>query len=350
MLKKCLFATIATISAAALSVLIECPANAIINYGSMVRNTTAPTGSYADSGWQYAGFYGNNSPVWPVSENWALQAAHTNPAVGSVVLLNGQNHTVVETSFLAGTDMALVRVATPFATYAPLYSGGDETGREMMVFGSGFNLKDQPILQPIPGTTTNRMVGHTFRNEGPTYSWGRNSVARSRVIEANGIVMDTLYSTYDRPTLDDGSLNPNSVGADEAMAGFGDSSGGVFIQQDGQWRLAGIIYAIDSGIYHNEFAPAPPTPDGPWVGAISDYRDMWVSNRNGVRERVTGPDPIGAGFYSSRIATYRSWIDATTGQTAGLGVTVVPEAGTAQLALLGAGCLAAGTVVLRRRR
>lgn len=332
------FATLATATT------VLRPANAIIQYGSQRRAITAPTGAYADSGWQHTGLILNSSIAWPISPNWALQAQHTTGGnqLGNLITLNGVEHTIVESVQYPGSDLALVRVDNPFATWAPMYDGSDEQGRETMVIGRGFNVKDQPII-----SLGGHDVGHTLKNADEdgdhVLAWGRNAVAETKIINVGGVIGDTLYMTYDKPKLDDGSPNPNSVGGEEATAGFGDSGGGIFIQQGGQWRLAGVIWAIDAGIFYDE------TAGGPYLGAISDYRDMWVDNGKGGREYVDGPDPIGAGFYATRVSTYRDFIDTTTKQTRGIGATVVPEAGTGLLAVLGVGCLALGTTLARRR-
>lgn len=328
---------------AAIATVVASPAQAIIRYGSMNRAITAPTGAYANSGWQYTGIIANNNVAWPISPNWALRATHTTGGGAlETIMLNGVAHPIVENVPLVGTDVTLVRVENAFSTFAPMYQGGGEVGEEMMVIGRGFSVKDQPIVAEITG----RNVGHTFKNADAdgdhVLAWGRNRVRDARELNINGVVTDILYATYDKPTLDDGSPNPNSEGADEALAAPGDSGGGVFIRQDNEWRLAGLVWAIDAGIYYNE------TSGAPYWGAISDYRDMWVDKQGGGRELVTGPDPLGAGFYASRVSTYREFIDTTTGQTRDLG-TVVPEAGTAPLALLGGAGVAFAALVRRRR-
>jgi hypothetical protein len=65
-------------------------------------------------------------------------------------------------------------------------------------------------------------------------SWGQNVV--SGFDAYNGVSLTSLLK-----------FNFDSTGiANEAALSTGDSSGGVFINSLGQWKLAGINYAVDS--------------------------------------------------------------------------------------------------------
>ena len=332
--------------AALLLPLLAAPsANALILYGSEKRNTTAPTGAFANSGWDDAGFIGGfnanndfiiNNCTWPVSSNWAMRAYHTTGDGTGDIYMDGVPHHIVQTVHLAGTDVAMSQVDTPFPRYASLYQGSATPGANEMIFGSGFNEKDQPIYTP----GTNQIGGWTFKNGSNPYSWGRNQVSDTVDVAIGANTTNTLYATFDKPTLDDGSPNPMSVGADEAMAGFGDSAGGVFLQQDGQWKLAGVIYAIDSGVYYDANGNTPN------FGAIFDARGLYgdfpsdPNNPNSAPFRhmiggsytVNNEPGISAyslGFYATNLSHYNDFIDANLHSA-----VAAPEWGTLALLLL----------------
>jgi len=150
--------------------------------------------------------------------------------------------------------------------------------------------------------------------------WGRNTVA--------AIIDDPDHAASDLPQLLVASFDANAT-ADEAHLGGGDSGGGVFIQQNNTWRLAGINYAVegpyktsdpgdaflasifdDGGLYHSEgpdtwvFTPDLPTDQPgsffatrikarlPWIQSVLAL-PLWpvlleASNVTGPYTAVTG--------------------------------------------------------------
>lgn len=350
--------------AAAAALITACaptPARAVLLFGGDGSpNLSAPTGQYANSGYDNAAFYLNynidpNVCTWPISPTWAIRAQHTVQEGTGSILQDGIPHTIVRTVNLPGTDLALSEVDTPFPRYSQMYQGVAAPGSEEMIFGHGFQNKGAPIYTP---GTTDHLAGWTFANTYNQYGWGRNLLQETTNVQIGSSVTNCLYSTFNAPTLDDGTPNPQFLGNDEATAAFGDSSGGVFIKQDGVWKLAGCIYAIDAGVY------TEPNGTTPWTGAIFDARGMYAdfpvdpNNPNGPTSRqvvggantindLPGSSAYSLGFYATSMNTYSGFINDTISR--GSGVVVAPEAGTLALTA-GAAWASAAALLIRRRR
>lgn len=356
-----IFGTTATMAAIATTLL---PAQAVIRFGSPDQKYIAPTGEYASIPWGTVAFrtFGTSKPAaWPISPNWALRAKHlAGGVVGYDVDQNGTLHNVVQSVQVAGTDLELIRVTQPFSSYFHMYNGGDEIGKELVMFGPSNQIKAAPVFSEGTGRFNGWLPGGLPIPPGPGEStllnWGRNKV--TGFVDVFGT--ETIYTTFDAPTLLGGAPNPDSLGDDEAIGFNGDSSGAFFIQQAGEWRLAGVIYAVDATYFKQADTNVT-------LGAIFDARDLWQDvpvdpnfpNGPKVRVRITGDDPNTAaiednpvpfGTYASRVSTYRGSIDTITGQTFGLGPVLVPESGTGQLVVLGVGSALLGLGIVRRRR
>lgn len=331
------------------------PSHAVILFGEPDTKYIAPTGEYASIPWGKVAYNiidDKKNPAWAISPNWALRANHVGGGrTGYAIEQNGVTYTVVESVNVAGSDLELVRVSQPFSSFFNMYRGGDEVGKEIAMFGTSNAGRDDNARVISEGTGRfNGWLAGTPASPQPGESgdlnWGRNQV---RGIEKVGST-ETLYATFDAPTLPGGGANPHSVGAEEGIVYNGDSGGAFFIQQAGEWRLAGVVYAVDAAYFKESDTQQS-------LGAIFDARDLWVDEPvdpnfpDGPKKRVriAGLEPVPFGSYASRVSTYRGSIDAITGQTAGLGV-VVPEAGTGQLIMLGSGLFGVAGMVLARRR
>ena len=93
-----------------------------------------------------------------------------------------------------------------------------------------------------------------------------------------------------------------SGGDNEAFLSGGDSSGGVFIQSGGVWRLAGINYGIEG-----PFAIDSTEPE--FFGAIFDASGLYTGGILMPNDGYLRP----AHFYSTRISTRLSWIESIIG-------------------------------------
>ena len=118
--------------------------------------------------------------------------------------------------------------------------------------------------------------------------WGENSVAE--IFPYNG--HDLLYATFDANGLDE-----------EAHLSGGDSGGAVFVQDEGEWKLAGVNYAIDE-LYQDVDG------GGSLTAAIFDARGYFEESGDspGQYVEITGDQNVPTGFYASRISTELAWI------------------------------------------
>ncbi len=89
----------------------------------------------------------------------------------------------------------------------------------------------------------------------------------------------------------------------ECHLSVGDSGGGLFVQEAGVWKLAGIHYAVD-GPFATDSAGS-----NLFNGALFDARGFYVDNGAGGWQLFgSGPVPVPSGFYSTQIAARLPWI------------------------------------------
>ncbi len=258
------------------------PARAVILLGTAdpTANTTAPTGSLANSGWQYqgtfVGFLGT-----PIAPNFFITAAHIGGAPGATFTYQGVNYDLVQGFYDPFTDLVIWQVNGTFPSFAPLYTSGGETGQRLVVFGRGTQRGTEVIKNATPR-------GWLWGAGDGVQRWGENFVTS---IVSGGPLNDYVYATFDAT----GSAN-------EAHLSVGDSAGAVFIQDGALWKLAAINYAVDGPIYTTN------TGGGAFDGALYDARDFYYRNEDNTYSLIAGPTAVPTGFYSSRIFSRLAWI------------------------------------------
>jgi hypothetical protein len=252
------------------------------------HNTTPPAGDLADSGWQWQGnwrgFVGT-----PIAPEWFITARHLAGGVGELFHFAGESYRTTAVFRDTASDLALWRVCGRFPAFAPLYGGADEVGRECVLFGRGRGRGALVVVTNEAGEAVLR--GWEWGGGNGTLRWGRNRVA---ALKPYGETPDGLLSA----TFDENG------GPDEAMLTGGDSGGGLFIQREGRWELAGVAFAVDG--------PFRLSADGESLhAALFDMAGLFVEE-DGVWTRVPRrPEPQPAALYASRIAARREWILAT---------------------------------------
>ena len=112
------------------------PAQALvfITSGDPTFNTTAPGGALTDSGWQFQGQWSGLLGT-PVAPNFFLAAKHGGGTVGGAFSYQGSGYLTTAKFDHPTADLTLWQVASAFPTYAPLYTGTDEAGKNLVVFG-----------------------------------------------------------------------------------------------------------------------------------------------------------------------------------------------------------------------
>jgi hypothetical protein len=257
------------------------PGVILLGTGDPNVNTGPPTRDLANSGWQYEGFFGAYLGT-PIAPQFFITAKHVNGA-GTSILFANVSHDLVEGFNDPYSDLTIWRVTGTFPTFAPLYSGADETGQRLVVIGRGTQRGEEVIKNGV-------VHGWDWGTSDSVRRWGENVVTS---IVRGGPANDYVYATFD----------PTGPVA-EAHLSSGDSGGAVYIREAGTWKLAGINYAVDGPYYFND------NGSGGFDGALFDTRDFYYQDSaNPVHYTlIDGPTPVPSGFYSTRISSKRAWI------------------------------------------
>jgi hypothetical protein len=296
---------------------------AIVFYstGDANHNTAAPTGIYADSGWQYQGYFGSFLGTM-ISPQHFITVQHIGTQGSTFIHKAAMNGGPADVTYtvnsaangglgywdITGTDFRVYQVNETFTSYAELYTGTLEIGSTLVTMGRGGLRGDEVI-----------MSGESKGWEAGVYDgiarWGANVVTGVQPFGTSQL----LVSEFNRVGLDE-----------EAFLTVGDSGGGVFILDGGSWKLAGLNYAADGPFDTN----ADPNDNSDCYGAIYDRGGLYESDGlGGWNQNPNTPFDQPANFYASRISS-----------SAGAILSVVPEPGSAVLVMLGA------VVAIRRRR
>jgi len=301
------------------------PCQAIVFYGTSdsMHNTTAPTGIFQNSGWQYEGLYGAYLGTM-IAPQYFITAQHFgtqgNTFTQSSIFNGGSDVTYnIDTAAnsgmgywdIAGTDLRIFKINESFSSYAPLYTGASEVGLTLVTNGRGGPRGADVLVSSVLHGWQNGAADGNAR-------WGSNKVS-------------SIYSSA-LGDLITANFSANGT-AEEATLSGGDSGGGVFVNDGGIWKLAGVNYSIDGRFDTNNT-----------VGDSSDF-DAALFDRGGLYQ---GSDSFGwsfvpnlsqdnpASFYASRISSNSAAI---------MSIAVVPEPHSAFLVLIAA----LGYVTQRRR-
>ena len=245
--------------------------------GDPAANTTAPTGTLANSGWQYEGIFGNYLGT-PIAPHFFITAQHIGQDSDKLVY-RGANYTIVKSFDDPGTDLRIFQVTQTFSAFAPLYTGSDEVGKHLVVIGRGTQRGTEV-------RSSGNLRGWEWGSSDEVERWGENVVAAIKQRPPGG---DTLYALFDKAGL------PN-----ESHLSVGDSGGAVFLDDHGVWKLGGINYDVDGAFYTG------PNGAGSFLAALFDQRGFYDENR----QFVSGSTPKPSGFYASRISSRVEWIDS----------------------------------------
>jgi hypothetical protein len=260
------------------------------------RNTSAPTGDLAGSGWQYEGQFGAFLGT-AIAPNYFITASHIGGSVGEPFTYNGQSYATTAMFDDPASDLRIWKVDGTLGTYAPLDTTGPAAGQRIVLNGRGTQRGDAIL------TSAGQTAGWRWGAADGAQSWGASTVAGTT--DGGSGVGTLLRATFD---------------GTNATVSSGDSGGGVFLNDNGSWRLAGVTYAVES--------------------------EGLVDGQN-----ITGAALVGQSLYASGVAANQAWIHSVIGDVSAVSnpvatVPAVPEPASVGLAAVGL-VTAAG---LRRRR
>jgi hypothetical protein len=207
------------------------PVSAIIIKQAPGRNLVAPAGEFAGRGWEFTGQWGGFLGT-PIAPHYFVTAKHLGGVVGQKLLYRGKYYTSVETFPCPDSDLAIWRVAEAFPAWAPLYTGNQEIGKTVFLTGCG-TARGAPVR-----TTQGKLCGWRWGADDHRQSWGMNRISSTLVYTQPKAQWknEILSIAFDQ----DGSPQ-------EGIVSGSDSGGPIFLHDtDGTWKLAGIIYGVDS--------------------------------------------------------------------------------------------------------
>ena len=241
-------------------------------------NTTAPAG---DQGWSNVGQVVNDGCIY-LGSGWVITAHHVvvteNVSSSTPVVLNGNNYYPVAGSFHqlttdvngspTGADLEMFQLQTtpPDLSGLSIAGGTYDTSMAFTAIGYGWGrAADITYWDAAWNETTSSLAVYEGYKWGPNFGtkrWGTNTLTTTTI----DVEPDDYGTTQFLTTTFDQNNNPN-----EMQAAQFDSGGGVFVQQDGVWKLAGIIVTtsdIDNSTAQNR-------PDGLAVyGDQTDFADL----------------------------------------------------------------------------
>jgi len=135
-------------------------------------NTTAPTGTLANSGWQWVGYWGSFQGA-PIGPHHFLAARHIGGTVGDPFILNGVTYTTTAVFDDTLSDLRIWQISGTFPTWAPLYRNSDETSRSLIVFGRGWT-RGAEVREVTDAKNT--LCGWLWVAGDGRLRWGQNTV------------------------------------------------------------------------------------------------------------------------------------------------------------------------------
>jgi hypothetical protein len=284
---------------------IALPVRAVIfiSTGDPTQNTTDPGDG---SGWQWQGQWGSFLGT-AIGPDYFVTAKHVGGSVGQTFTYQGTSYTTTASFSDPNADLTIWQVNGTFSSYAQLYTGSDEAGQQLTVFGRGTQRGDAV-------TVNGNLAGWLWGPGDGVQRWGQNRV--SGIQDYGGSLGQMLVMNFDA-----GSGLPY-----EATLSPGDSGGGVFIQQNGVWKLAGLNYGVVTGFQFT---------------ATSDPFNAAIFNANGLYYNFGGSTGVqlitsdgSAPWVATRISADAAWINGITGVPEPASFTTIFGGGLGLLALL----------------
>ena len=271
--------------------------------GDPSYNTNAPSGTLTNSGWQYEGQW----YIWlgtPIAPTFFLTAHHVNGNVGDPLILNGFSYKTVAFYDDPDSDLRIWKVAQTFPYYAPLYTNSNEVGKTLVVIGRGTDRGPAVVV----GGVTN---GWQWGSDNNIERWGENTVSGVYTDMVDYPAAQLLYAIFQ-----------NNGMSNECDLSLNDSGGGMFIQDGGTWKLAGINYTVS-----NPFVSTTGVNGSGFDAALLDYFHLYIGG-DGNWQLYT--NHAAGAFYCTRVSSRMSWINGIINYNLGndLGIAGVQTVGS----------------------
>lgn len=260
-----------------------------------LHNTTTPGDN---SGWQYEGDVAGFLGV-PIAPHFYITAKHIGGSVGQVFNFHGDSYITIAyhdsppTAASSTTDLRIWEVehTKPFPTYAPLSTGVADLGATATIYGGGAQRGDSVSVSA-------ELKGWKWGEINYRERWGRNIVTGT--VDGGDDLGELLFCDFDQPGI-----------VDECHLSVGDSGGGLFVLENGLWRLAGINFAVDG--------PFRTDPMGAsFMAALFDAAGLEYANGPSWVSLPEQAENIPSSFYCSRISASLPWILSVTGHDGSL--------------------------------
>lgn len=209
--------------------------------------------------WNYVYNYKGSSGV-AVGGSWLLTAAHVaDDGAPSSLTIDGITYTEQQIIPHNGdADLALIRYDKPFPEWYALYSGSLVPDLEVRMVGFG---------------TTGSVFANSWTDSG-----GGKDVRRWGSQLISGLQPKRTYTVWNTESMRlEFDLTGANATAYEAGAGTGDSGGGVFYNDGGTYKLAGIMISRTDGSLISTFAASMPEYSNWIASTIPNYAD-WAAD------------------------------------------------------------------------
>jgi hypothetical protein len=249
-------------------------------------NTTPPTGNLAGSGWDYQGSWGAFLGT-PIAPQCFITAKHIGGVEGDSFVFAGQTYVTIAFYDDPASDLRMWRIRGAFPYVASCYERADERSRLLVVFGRGTQRGDPIILTNRFGSA---LKGWKWGTIDGVKRWGQSTVYN---IATNSADQNEFLQMLFRA----GSLT------NETDVSGGDSGGGLFINDGGGWKLAGINHGIRGPYNTNDTG-------GGFYACVFDEGGLYVQDNSVwsfIPELLFTEQP--GVFYATRISSRLGWIN-----------------------------------------